>query len=213
MRNSSFLAVLGLITAAAFAQNTGKIHGKGKSGTTKNRAESNSSADGAVRASDDPNYAIGPDDELNVSVWKEPDLSRTVSVRPDGKISLPLLNDIQAAGLSPMQLGTQISEKLKKFVADPQVTIIITKINSQRVFIVGEVPRAGTYPLLPNMTVLQALSSAGGFTQFANLKKVHVLRMENGKQISLPFNYKEVVSGRRPEQNISLRAGDTIVVP
>jgi polysaccharide export outer membrane protein len=170
-------------------------------------------ADQANAALNDPNYAIGPDDELNVSVWKEPELSRTVSVRPDGKISLPLLNDVQAAGLTPMQLSSAISEKLKKFVSDPQVTTIIVKINSQRVFILGEVPRAGAYALLPNMTVLQALSSAGGFTQFANLKKIHVLRMENGKQLSLPFNYKDVVNGRRSEQNISLKPGDTIVVP
>lgn len=178
---------------------------------TENRSASD--AQPMKAATDDPNYSIGAEDELNISVWKEPDISRTVPVRPDGKISLPLLNDVQAAGLTPMQLGSQIAEKLKRFIAEPQVTVIVTRVNSQRVFIVGEVVRAGAYPLLPNMTVLQALSSAGGFTQFANLKKIHVLRMENGKQTSLPFNYKEVVGGQRPEQNVSLKAGDTIVVP
>lgn len=214
MRNFKFsLAVLVLITATGtFAQDTSKIQPNGKS-VTKDQPGSNKSTDSDTKSTGDPNYAIGPEDELSVSVWKEPDLSHIVSVRPDGKISLPLLNDIQAAGLTPMQLASQISEKLKKFVSEPQVTIIITKINSQRVFIVGEVPRAGTYPLLPNMTVLQALSSAGGFTQFANLKKIHVLRMENGRQLIIPFNYREVIAGRRPEQNIPLKPSDTIVVP
>lgn len=178
---------------------------------TGNSSESN--AEPVKAATNDPNYSIGAEDELNISVWKEPEITRTVPVRPDGKISLPLLNDVQAAGLTPMQLGSQIAEKLKRFIAEPQVTVVVTRVNSQRVFIVGEVNRAGAYPLLPNMTVLQALSSAGGFTQFANPKKIHILRMENGKQASLPFNYKEVVEGQRPEQNVSLKAGDTIVVP
>jgi polysaccharide export outer membrane protein len=126
---------------------------------------------------------------------------------------LPLLNDVQAAGLTPSQLAAQLTESLKKFVANPQVTVIVTTINSQRVYIMGEVIRAGAYPLLPGMTVLQGLSSAGGFTQFANLKKIYVLRQENGKQVKLPFNYKEVVGGKNPDQNITLKAGDTIVVP
>ena len=108
-------------------------------------------------------------------------LTKTVPVRPDGKISLPLLNDVQAAGLTPTQLATQITESLKKFVTDPQVTVIVREINSQRVYLLGEVTRAGAYPLLPGMTVLQALSSAGGFTQFANIKKIYVLRSREWK--------------------------------
>ena len=116
----------------------------------------------------DPNYVIGGQDVLDISVWKEAELTRTVPVRPDGKISLPLLNDVQAAGLTPTQLAAQITESLKKFVTNPQVTVIVTQINSQRIYILGEVNRAGAYPLLPNMTILQGLSSAGGFTQFAN---------------------------------------------
>jgi polysaccharide export outer membrane protein len=167
----------------------------------------------AKPATADPNYIIGAQDVLDISVWKEPEVSRTVPVRPDGKISLPLLNDVQVAGLTPSQLATQLTESLKKFVANPQVTVIVTAINSQRVYLMGEVTRAGAYPLLPGMTVLQALSSGGGFTQFANLKKIYVLRQENGKQVKLPFNYKEVIAGKNPEQNISLKAGDTIVVP
>jgi polysaccharide biosynthesis/export protein len=167
----------------------------------------------AKPATDDPNYVIGAQDVLDISVWKEPEVSRTVPVRPDGKISLPLLNDVQAAGLTPSQLAAQLTESLKKFVANPQVTVIVTTINSQRVYLMGEVMRAGAYPLLPGMTILQALSSGGGFTQFANTKKIYLLRQENGKQVKLPFNYKEVLSGKNSSQNILLKAGDTIVVP
>lgn len=164
-------------------------------------------------ATDDPNYMIGPQDVLDISVWKEPELTRPVPVRPDGKISMPLLNDVQAAGKTPLQLAADITTGLKKFVTDPQVTIIVTTINSQRVFILGEVNRAGAYPLLPNMTVLQALSSAGGFTIYANLKKIYVLRVEDGKQVKHPFNYKDVLAGKAADQNIIVKAGDTIVVP
>jgi len=148
---------------------------------------------------------------LDISVWKEEQLTKTVPVRPDGKISMPLLNDVQAAGLTPTQLAGQITESLKKFVTDPQVTIIVREINSQRIYMLGEVVRAGAYPLLPNMTVLQALSSGGGFTQFANVKKIYVLRVENGKQQKFPFNYKHALES--PDENIMLKAGDTIVVP
>ena len=164
-------------------------------------------------ATDDPNYVIGAQDVLDVSVWKEPEVSRTVPVRPDGKISLPLLNDVQAAGMTPTQLAAQITDSLKKYVANPQVTIIVTAINSQRIYLLGEVSRAGAYPLLPGMTILQALSSGGGFTQFANTKKIYLMRVENGKQQKFPFNYKDVIAGKHSEQNVLLKAGDTIVVP
>ncbi len=164
-------------------------------------------------ATADPNYVIGAQDVLDINVWKEPDVSRVVPVRPDGKISLPLLNDVQAAGLTPAQLATQITESLKKYVTNPQVTVIVTTINSQRVYILGEVTRPGAFPLIPGMSVLQALSSAGGFTQFAKVKSIFVRRLENGKETKYPFNYKEVISGKKPEQDILLKAGDTIVVP
>lgn len=157
-------------------------------------------------------YVIGADDTLHVSVWKEPDLTATLPVRPDGKISLPLLNDVPAAGLTPMQLAASITEKLKKYIADPRVTVVVTAMNSQRIFVTGEVTHPGAMPLLPNMTVLQALSSAG-FTQFAKVKGIYLLRTESGRQTKLPFNYKEVVKGNHPEQNIMLRPGDTVVVP
>jgi polysaccharide biosynthesis/export protein len=175
-------------------------------------ADTNAAAQKAV-ATQDPNYIIGAQDVLDISVWKEPEVSRLVPVRPDGKISLPLLNDVQAAGLTPSQLAEQITVSLKKFVTSPQVTVIVTTINSQRIYIIGEVTRPGAFPMLPGMNVLQGLSSAGGFTQFAKTKSIYVLRMENGKQQKYPVNYKEVVSGKRPEQDILLKAGDTIVVP
>ena len=161
----------------------------------------------------DPNYIIGPQDVLDISVWKESELTRTVPVRPDGKISMPLLNDVRAAGLTPNQLAAQITTSLKKFVTDPQVTVIVTQINSQRVYILGEVLRTGAYPLLPGMTILQALSSAGGFTQFANRKKIYMFRVENGKQVKYPFDYKAVIDGKRTDEDVVLKAGDTIVVP
>ncbi|HXJ47111.1 MAG TPA: polysaccharide biosynthesis/export family protein [Candidatus Dormibacteraeota bacterium] len=164
-------------------------------------------------AANDPDYKIGPQDVLTINVWKEPDVSREVPVRPDGKISLPLLNDVEAAGLTPMQLANSLTESLKKFISGPQVTVIVKEINSRRVYVIGEVVRAGTFPLLPKMTVLQIVSSCGGFTQFANPKKIYVLRTKDGKQTKIPFNYKEVVSGKNPEQNIELHPGDTIVVP
>ena len=161
----------------------------------------------------DPAYIIGPEDVLDINVWKEPDVSRTVPVRPDGKISLPLVNDVQAAGITPQQLGLNVAEKLRKFLNDPQVTVIVTAVNSQRVFVVGEVLRAGAFPLIPGMTVLQALSSAGGFTTFAGVKKIHVMRVVNGKHVELPFNYRDVLKGDNPDQNIKLEPGDTVVVP
>jgi polysaccharide biosynthesis/export protein len=164
-------------------------------------------------AANDPDYKIGPQDVLTINVWKEPDVSREVPVRPDGKISLPLLNDVEAAGLTPMQLANSLTESLKKFMSSPQVTVIVKEINSRRVYVIGEVVRAGTFPLLPKMTVLQIVSSCGGFTQFANPKKIYVLRTKDGKQTKIPFNYKEVVSGKNPGQNIELEPGDTVVVP
>ena len=166
-----------------------------------------------VSATNDPGYVIGPDDTLQISVWKEPELSGSVPVRPDGKISIPLVDDVQAAGLTAVQLSMQIADRLKKFVTDPHVTVIVTAINSRRVYVLGEVARPGGFALLPDMNILQAISDAGGLTQFAHGKKVYVLRTENGKQVKYPFNYSKVLKGENPEQNIVLKSGDTIVVP
>ena len=159
-----------------------------------------------------PDYVIGPDDVLHIAVWKESDLTATLPVRPDGKISLPLLDDVQASGLTPKQLADSITERLKKYIADPRVTVVVNQINSKRVYLVGEVTHTGPMPMLANMTVLQAISSAG-LTQFANTKGIYVLRTENGKQQKMPVNYKKLVKGEQIEQNYLLKPGDTIVVP
>jgi polysaccharide export outer membrane protein len=171
----------------------------------------------AVRAAAKPaaeaEYKIGPQDVVRIDVWKEPEISRTIPVRPDGKISLPLLNDVQASGLTAMELAGAIREGLSKYLTSPQVTVTVTETNSRRVYVTGEVNRPGAMPLLPNMTLLQAVTAAGGFTQFAKLKGIYVLRNENGKQVKYPFDYKQVIKGNHPEQNIPLLPGDVIVVP
>jgi polysaccharide export outer membrane protein len=164
-------------------------------------------------ATQDPSYSIAPEDVLTIDVWKEPEISRTVPVRRDGKISLPLLDDVQAAGLTPTQLSSEIVEKLQASVLHPQVTVIVAQMSSQRIYILGQVNRGGAYPLVPEMKAMQALSIAGGFTPFANVKKIYVMRTENGEDKIFRINYKEVVSGRNTEQNIHLKPGDTIVVP
>ena len=179
----------------------------------RNNAPPAAESKAAPAPANDPAYLIGAEDVLDINVWKEPDVSRVVPVRPDGRISLPLINDVQAAGLSPQQLAATLTEKPENYLNGPQVTVIVTAMNSQRIFVVGEVLRAGAFPMLPGMTVLQALSSSGGFTTFADVKKIHVVRLRDGKQIDLPFNYRDVLKGEKPEQNIKLEPGDTIVVP
>lgn len=155
-----------------------------------------------------PTYVIGPEDVLLVSVWKEPDLTNTLPVRADGMISLPLLNDVQASGLTPMQLADSITGKLKQYISDPHVTVVVTQMNSKRIYITGEVLHPGAVNLLPDMTVLQALASSG-FTQFANTKGIYVLRAQK----KLPVNYRKLIKGEGMDQNVALKPGDTIVVP
>lgn len=178
--------------------------------STYQGASSTNPAAGSVAPGD---YKIGPQDVLRIDVWKEPEITRTIPVRPDGKISLPLLNDVQAAGLTAMQLAGDIRDALTKFITSPQVTVTVTEINSRRVFVTGEVAHVGALGLLPGMTILQALSSTGGFTQFAKTTKVYILRKEGGKQIKIPFNYKEAIKGNNPDLDIPLQPGDVIVVP
>lgn len=162
-----------------------------------------------------PAYVIGPGDVLDIDVWQNAELSfKGLPVRPDGKISIPLLNDVQAAGLTAMQLSSDLTEKLKKYVkGDPVVTVVVTQVNSQRFYVLGEVARPGVFPLLPGITALQAISTAGGFTQFANEKKVYILRESSGRAVKLPFDYKMVVQGKDLQENIELKPGDTVVVP
>jgi len=156
-------------------------------------------------------YKIGPQDVLRIDVWKEEDISRTVPVRPDGKISLPLLNDVQAAGLTSMELAATIREGLTKYITNPQVTVTVSEINSRRVYCNGEFQKAGFLQLLPNMTALQAISSCGGFTQFAKVKGIYILRVADGKQARIPLKYKDVLKGS--SLDIPLQPGDIIVVP
>lgn len=196
------LAVALMLSSLAFAQNAAPAQPASDSVSDQASATAPAGAD----------YVIGPDDVLHIAVWKEADLTATLPVRPDGKISLPLLNDVQASGLTPKQLADSITEKLKKYISDPRVTVVVNQINSKRVYMVGEVTHTGPLPMLANMTVLQAISSAG-LTQFANTKGIYVLRTENGKQQKLPVNYKKLVKGEGIEQNYVLKPGDTIVVP
>ncbi len=162
----------------------------------------------------DDTYVIGTEDVLSINVWKEPEMSKLVPVRPDGMISLPLLGEIKAAGLTPVQLQEQITVPLKKLMSEPEVTVMVTEVHSLSFDIVGQVLKPGYYPLTRRMTVLDAIAIAGGFRDFAKQKKVYVLRTEaNGKQVRLPFNYKEVIKGKNPAQNIELQPRDTVVIP
>ena len=161
----------------------------------------------------DDEYIIGPADVLEIQVWKEPNLSCTIPVRPDGKISLPLLNDVQASGLSPLELKTKIEKKLAKFLEKPEVLVSVQEIKSKNIYILGKVKAPGQYPLQHGLTVIQALSLAGGFAEWADKKDIVILRHENGKQKRIKFNYKRVSKGKDLEKNIVLCPGDTIIVP
>jgi len=159
-------------------------------------------------------FVIGVEDVLAVSVWREPEVSvKEIMVRPDGKISLPLVSDIQASGLTPRQLQDRITEKLKEYVSSPNVTVVVLKISSQSVSIVGQVTRPGVYFLGSPMTVLELLAKAGGFREEANTKKISIVREENGKTSRFLFNYKDVSKGQNFQQNISLKNGDVVIVP
>ncbi len=160
-----------------------------------------------------PGYVIGPDDVLQVLYWREKDVSAEVTVRPDGMISLPLLNDVQAAGLTPDQLRDKVNQLATKFFEDPSVTINIKAINSRKVFITGSVNKPGPYPLTSPTTVLQLIAMAGGLTEFADQKNITVMRTENGRPVSYPFNYKDVTRRKNLQQNIELKPGDTVIVP
>jgi polysaccharide biosynthesis/export protein len=160
-----------------------------------------------------PEYTVGADDVLSIVFWRDKELTADVTVRPDGKISLPLLNDVQASGLTPAQLKDRIVEESKKYVEDPNVTVVVKQINSRKVFITGEIKKPGQYLLTAPTTVLQMISIAGGLADFAKSEKVMVVRTENGKPVSYKFNYKEVIAGKKLAQNIDLKPGDTIIIP
>jgi len=207
MLKAGCLAFLALVSMALWAQDD-KGDNVSEQGADKSAATEQHTATPAVPA----DYVIGADDTLHITVWKEPDMSVSLPVRPDGKISIPLLDDVQAAGMTPMQLAASIKEKLKKYIADPRVTVVVTAMTSQRIYVLGEVVHTGPMPLLPGMTVLQALSSAG-FTQFANLKSIYLLRTQNGQETKIPFRYKDALKGKDTQPDLVLKPGDTIVVP
>ncbi|HEV2984195.1 MAG TPA: polysaccharide biosynthesis/export family protein [Vicinamibacterales bacterium] len=158
-------------------------------------------------------YTIGADDVLSIIFWRDKELTADVTVRPDGKISLPLLNDVQASGLTPALLRERIVEESKKYVEDPNVTVVVKQINSRRVFITGEVKKPGPYSLTAATTVLQMISISGGLADYAKTDKISIVRVESGKPKSFKFNYKQVIEGKNLAQNIELKPGDTIIVP
>lgn len=159
-----------------------------------------------------PEYRIGAYDTLQVTVWKELQLSGVFPVRPDGMISLVLLGDVPAAGVTPMQLGKNITEALKKYIQEPLVTVTVTAVNSQKVYVVGQVQHVGAIDLSPGMTPLEAIAAAGGLGLYANGKHSYILRGEPGKQQKIPFDYKKALKGQ-PSQAIVLETGDTVVIP
>lgn len=170
-------------------------------------------SNGDAHASVPPGYVIGSNDVLSIVFWRDKEMSADVTVRPDGKISLPLLKDITVAGLTPEELRLRLVDAASNYLAEPNATVIVKEIHSRNVFITGNVGKPSAYPLIGNVNVLQLIATAGGLLEYADAKNIKIIRNENGRQRYLHFNYKEVVQGRNTEQNIVLKPGDTIVVP
>jgi len=158
-------------------------------------------------------YVIGADDQLTIMFWREKDMSAEVVVRPDGKITLPLLNEIQASGLTPEQLRLKVTDEAKRYVEEPNATVVVRQINSRKVFITGQVAKPGPYMLSSTTTVLQLISMAGGLNEYAKASKIAIMRSDSGKQARFAFNYKDVIEGKNLKQNIELKPGDTVIVP
>lgn len=211
IRQNKRLALLAvaIIAGMAYAQTNA---GSRPAGTTK-PAAADASQSGGVQPHDNT-FIIGPDDILAINVWKEPEISRSVPVRSDGKISLPLAGEVQASGQTPRQLEEEIAKKLQSYISEPDVTVIVQEIRSQKFNILGMVARPGSYPLTNAPTVLDAIALAGGFRDFAKQKSIYVLRQNaDGTQARLPFNYKDVIKGKNAEQNVKLQPHDTVYVP
>jgi len=160
-----------------------------------------------------PGFVIGPEDVLSIMYWRDKEMTTDVVVRPDGKISLPLLNEFQAAGLTPAELHDRILEGSKRYLEDPNLTVVIKQINSRKVFITGEISKPGPYNLTTPTTVLQLIALAGGLKEFAKSDKIVIVRIENGRTMAYPFNYKQVMARKKLQQNIELKPGDTVVIP
>jgi polysaccharide export outer membrane protein len=185
----------------------------GSNTVASNTDRSNSTAPAATPVHDD-NYVIGVDDVLAINVWKEAEISRSVPVRSDGKISLPLVGEVTAAGETPKKVEDEITAKLTNYISEPDVTVMVQEMKSQKINVLGQVVKPGSYPLTSTMTVLDAIAIAGGFRDFAKQKHVYVLRQQaDGTQARLPFNYKDVIKGKNPNQNVKLQSRDTVVIP
>jgi polysaccharide export outer membrane protein len=203
---AALLLVYSSATIAASAQ--APTPAAGSQGSSNPAAESAQPVAGV--ASD---YVIGPDDVLGIVFWREPDLSGDVTVRPDGRITLPVIGEMAAAGLQPELLQQQIGKAAEKYITDPNVAVVVRAINSRRVFITGQITVPGPHPLKGPLTVMQVISMAGGLTEFANPKGITILRQSGGTTETFKFNYKDVARGKNTQQNIQLLPGDTIVVP
>jgi polysaccharide export outer membrane protein len=194
------------LAISSFAQTT---EGTAKTDTANTTADGNQATQ-----PHDAAYVIGASDMLSINVWKEADLTRMVPVRSDGKISLPLVGEIQASGRTPLQLEEEITTKLKKFISDPEVTVMVQESKSQKFNVLGMVAKPGSYPLVSSTSVIDAIALAGGFRDFAKKSKMYILRKDTlGQQQRIPFNYKDVIEGKNAQQNVQLQADDTIVVP
>ena len=229
LRITTIVTLLVLLSVGAIAQSDAAVQGSAPATAATDRQASDKaagdkqagdkpagdkSADGKTTAHSDSAYVIGANDVLAINVWKEPDVSRSVPVRSDGKISLPLVGELQAGGQTPRQLEQEITKRLQSYISEPEVTVIVTDSKSQKVNILGMVARPGAYFLTGNTTVLDAIAMAGGFKDFAKQKSVYVLRQAgDGTQQRMPFNYKDVIKGKSPEQNVRLQTGDTVVIP
>ncbi|MGQ0735862.1 MAG: polysaccharide biosynthesis/export family protein [Acidobacteriota bacterium] len=199
-------ALLVCLAPATAAGQNATARGPGQSAPPASAAASNS-------VETPPDYLIGPDDVLTIVFWREKDMTTEVSVRPDGRITLPLLNEIKAAGLTPEQLRKNINDAAERYFTEPTVAVVVKQINSRKVFITGQVAKPGVYPLTSPISVLQLLTIAGGVLEYADEKHITVLRTENGRPMSYRFNYDEVKKRRNLRQNIELKPGDTVVVP
>jgi polysaccharide biosynthesis/export protein len=211
---SLLVVVLGYVQAG-FGQTAGSENpaNQQKPGVQGKNADSKGTATASAPIATPSDFVIGESDVLNINVWKEPEISQSVVVRPDGKISLPLIGEVHVSGLTPVQTQTLLANKLQSILTNPQVTVTVTEIRSRMAFVTGEVGKPGAYPLLVPTTVLQLITNAGGLGQFANKKGIFVLRTVDGKQQKFAFNYSQVIKGEKPEQNILVRPGDTVVVP
>jgi polysaccharide export outer membrane protein len=214
IRHFVLATLMGLAAVGGHAQDGHAVANRvvGDSSTAGSTPNDEQASVRMTTVSPEPSYVIGADDVLLISVWKEPDLTTTLPVRSDGMISVPLLDDVRAAGLTPMQLAALLTQKLKNYVTAPRVTVVVTQTNSHRIYVLGEVLHTGPIFLLHKMTVLQALATAG-FNEFANTKGIYVLRTSNGKEQKIPFNYKRVIKGEASSENILLEPADVIVVP